>query len=533
MTTPIPPTTSLRATIQRLAAPLATMQIIWLAVLVLTSTVWLQFKPSPFMAGLRRWPIPAQLLTGGVPPAANGLPLPAGWALVLLCALLMGAAAALWWALVRAKRLVKVPDRMLWFILGTTAIMGLTLAIIPALPSDDVVSYILYGRISVLHHANPLVVLPSQFPHDPFLHLVYWQNIRSVYGPGWLVASNALTVIAQAFGGSPALYVALYKLLALGADLVSVALIWGILTRIAPERRLVGTLLYAWNPLTLWEFAASAHNDALMLALFFGGVWCLTRGREIPALILWGLSIITKYILLVLVPLWLWSVMLAVAPLADEPMLHLWGRRLGAAAWRMGIIGGTMLVVMVPFWHGTATFASLLDSPSAQQIGNSPMDMISWPLRSLVGAITHLPPSSVRVGVVTTLKVLGSLGFLAVWLWQLLRNAASDRYTAWAWVLLAYLVLASGWFWPWYATWPLIIAALRPLDRLTTTILLLTNGVLLLYGFLPLTASPLYGLRAICAFGPALGYLGWQWWHARTNSGESFSLPKLWREQLR
>lgn len=509
------PPTSLRATMWRLAAPLAVLQGLCLALLVLCATVWLQFKPSPFMAGLRHWPIPARLLASGPPPAASDLPQPAAWALGLLCALFVGAAVALWWALRRASALPRVPDRVLGFVLGATAVLGLTLLIIPALPSDDVISYILYGRIGALYHANPLLVLPTQFPHDPFLHGAFWQGTRSVYGPAWLLASDALTGIAQLFGGAPALYVALYKLLALGSHLASVALIWGILTRIAPERRLVGTLLYAWNPLALWEFAASAHNDALMLTLFLGGVWCLTHGRELPALILWGLSIATKYVLLVLAPLWLWSVMLAIQPFVGETTAQIWVRRLLAAGWRAGVMLGTVLVLIIPFWHGTATLPALLDSPPAQQTGNSLIDMISWPLRSVVGALTHLNRSAAKTLVLTTLKVLGVLAFAGIWLRQLFRRSAGDLYTAWAWVLLAYLVLASGWFWPWYATWPLAIVALRPLDRLTTAIILLSNGVLLIYGFLPLTASPLYGLRAVLAFGPALGYLAWDWRRAR------------------
>jgi hypothetical protein len=507
--------TALRTVAQRLAMPFIAMQTIWLALLVLTALVWLQFKPSPFAAGLRHWPIPAQLLGAGPPPAAGDLPTPAAWALILLGALLLGAAGALWWALLRASVLTHVPDRVLWLIVGGAALMGLTLVIIPALPSDDVISYILYGRISAIHHANPLVALPSQFSNDPFLAAVYWQNTRSVYGPGWLIASNILTVIAQFFGGSPALYVALYKFLALGAHLVSVVLIWDILSRTAPERRLLGTLLYAWNPLALWEFAASAHNDALMLALFLGGGWCLVRGREISALIFWGASIATKYVLILLVPLWLWGVLLAIVPLVGETTRHLWFRRVQAGAWRVGVIAATCVALTLPFWHGPTTFLSLLDSPTAQQLGNSPMDMISWPLRAVVGGLTHLSPNSTRLVVVTTLKVAGALGFLTVWFWQLTRRAPRDLYAAWGWALLAFLVLASGWFWPWYATWPLIIMALRPWDRLTTASLLLSNGVLILYSFLPLVASPLYGVRSVLAFGPALGYLAWRWWQDR------------------
>ncbi len=538
------PSCGLRAVVAALAAPFVALQAVWLAVLALVALVWLQFKPSPLFAGLRRWPVPAQLQGTGPLPAASGLPTPAGWHLALLVALLLAACAAYAWALVRARALGAVPDRARWLVLGAAALMGLTLLCLPALPSDDVFSYILYGRISVIYHANPLIAVPAQFPHDPFLRYVFWQNTRAVYGPGWLLASNALTLLAQALGGSAAIYVLLYKLLALGCHLVSAALIWDILTRIAPERRLVGTLLYAWNPLPLWEFAASAHNDALMLALFLGGVALLVRaspstggrGRTVAGLALWGAAVATKYILVILVPLWLWQVLVQgiehesherftkvtkrsyFTVLRANIALYLpdgWPQRLGAAVWRGGVVLGSAVALALPFWHGPATLGSLLNSPPAQSLDNSPMEALSWPLRALAQALLHLRPTPARLLVDNALKVLGAASFVVVWGWQVLRRAQHDLLGAWAWVLLAYVLLASGWFWPWYVTWPLIIVALRPLDRLTVTVLLLAGGVLTLYGFLPLTAAPIYGYRAVVAFGPALGYLAWTWWQDR------------------
>ena len=43
----------------------------------------------------------------------------------------------------------------------------------------------------------------------------------------------------------------LFKGLALLTHLINCVLIWGILSHLAPTRRLGGTLLYAWNPLAL------------------------------------------------------------------------------------------------------------------------------------------------------------------------------------------------------------------------------------------------------------------------------------------
>ena len=112
-----------------------------------------------------------------------------------------------------------------------------------------------------------LISTPADFANDPFLTLVFWRDVRSVYGPVWLLLSGALAALGQAFGGSLALYVALFKLLGFAAHLTNAWLIWLILGCLAPERQLQGTLLYAWNPLCLLEFCASGHNDAVMLTL--------------------------------------------------------------------------------------------------------------------------------------------------------------------------------------------------------------------------------------------------------------------------
>ncbi|MBA3826867.1 MAG: hypothetical protein H0X24_23615, partial [Ktedonobacterales bacterium] len=415
-----------REVARRLAAPALTLGIVAALLVWLASMVWLDFIPSPLFAGLRHWAVPARLLAAGPPPAASDLPTPVGWSLLALATLVGAAAVALWWALQRALPLRRVEGRVLVLVLAITAALGGILAVMPALPSGDIYSYILYGRISVLYHANPLVAVPAQFSHDPFLPYVYWRETRSVYGPGWLLISNGLTAVAQAFGGAAALYVALYKLLALGCHLANTALIWGILTRIAPRRRLEGTLLYAWNPLALLEFAASAHNDALMLTCFLGGAYLISRAQEVPGLLLWGVSIATKYVLLVLLPFWLWHMALQVLPQVDETLLHLWLRRVGAALWRASVVLGAAVVLVIPFWYGPPTLLSLANSPPAQSLANSLSEMVSWPLRWLVVDLTHAGATPVKGAVITTLKLVGIMAFAAVWVRQLWGRARRD-----------------------------------------------------------------------------------------------------------
>jgi hypothetical protein len=456
------------------------------------------------------WPallLPARLLFGdrlvdGSMPPERGWP-----ALVLFAALLVGASCVAAGALRIARMTESADRRYLALALGAAMVFGVTLLLLPSLPSDDVFSYILYGRIAAIHHANPLLAAPSAFPGDPFLRLVFWSGVRSVYGPAWLLLSAALTGIAEALGGSLATYVLVFKLLGLGAHLTNVALIWAILGCIAPQRRLAGTLLYAWNPVCLLEFCASAHNDAVMLTCALAGIYCLVRRWEVAALVAFGLSISIKYVLLALLPFYLVWVARNLLTEGASPR-----RILGALAWRAAVVAGVVTLTTLPYWAGPQTFGAILYSPPAQQLDNSLIEALSWPLRALLQGLSASHSGAASLAQ-TLLKVAALVAFAVLWLRQFRRvRSLEGMLCAWGWALFWYVTIASGWFWPWYVTWVVAMVALLTWSELTVAALLLAGGALTLYAFLPLYAAPVYGLRAWIAFGPALGYLLWRRW---------------------
>ncbi|MGE5334572.1 MAG: hypothetical protein ACM3N4_07725, partial [Nitrososphaerota archaeon] len=225
----------------------AALEAFMLALWVVIPAASVSLSVSP-LARVWSWLlVPAHLVLGDTL-ASTSLPPGRGLlALIALGTVLVGASCAAALALRIAPEVRLSQRRLLAVVLGTTALFGLTLVLLPSLPSDDIFSYILYGRITTVHGANPLISTPADFSHDPFLSLVFWRDVRSVYGPVWLLLSAALSLVAQAFGGSLALYVALFKLLGFAAHMINAWLIWRILGRIAPGRQLQGTLLYAWN----------------------------------------------------------------------------------------------------------------------------------------------------------------------------------------------------------------------------------------------------------------------------------------------
>lgn len=490
------------------------------------------------------WPwllAPARLVFGdGLVDAS--VPPERGWpVLALFATLLVGASCAAVLVVPVCRRCQGANRRHLALALGGAALLGLTLVLLPSLPSDDVFSYTLYGRISAIHHANPLISAPSNFPHDPFLSLVFWRGVRSVYGPLWLLLSAGLTQIAEALGGSLAAYILLFKLTGLLAHLANAALTWAILGVLAPRRRLLGTLLYAWNPLCLLEFCASAHNDAVMLTLALLGIYCLARSWETPTvsvgestseippadvhrpllrallssaghvyweaagLVAFALSISTKYVLLALLPFYFALVMRLALARHDTP-----ARIARATGWRLTLVCGVLALTAAPYWAGPQTLGSIAFSPPAQQLDNSLPEALSWPLRALVQAF-GASRSGAAAFVDTGLKGVVLAAFVAFWLLALRRVRDLESMLAtWGWVLFAYVAVASVWFWPWYVTWPLALAALLPWGGFTVATLLLAGGALTLYAFLPLYAAPVYGLRAWLVFGPALLYLLWR-----------------------
>lgn len=476
------------------------------------------FTRSPLAA---RWPLVLDLARGFFPASwlTRVFDPKRDWLQVVLLALLFYGAAlvsAMACYLARQKRLAS--RRYLLFILAAAVVFGVTFLFCPGFPTSDPFSYIMYGRIIVLHHANPLTAIPSQFPNDPVFSYVFWKNTASVYGPAWLTLSAGLTKIAEALGGDLAVYILLFKSTSLVFHLAIAVLVWGILGVVAPRRRVMGTILYAWNPLALLEFADSGHNDSVMLFFLLLGVFLLVKRYEALALVSFALSIDTKYVLVLLLPIYFWWV------LREQPG---WRLRIRAASWRLAILLGVCAALYVPYWAGPATFGSIIYSPPAQNLQDSLLELVDWPLRRIVAALTHWPTATSDQVASTILKVLASLLFLILWL-RLVPTARSwaGVLKAWWWAIFWYLVIASGYFAPWYVAWLLALAVLYPFAEFAVTTQFLAAGVLVLYPLATVPSSPLHGSRALLAFGPALLYLLWYHYHNRKQAGSSLPEEK-------
>lgn len=381
-------------------------------------------------------------------------------------------------------------------------LFSLPLIALPHMLSRDVYSYIIYGRIAALHGANPAILPPIAFADDPYFHfLVSWKDTPSVYGPLWTLLSHGLTLAVEALGGGLWRYMLAYKLVMLAAHLLNSLLIWSILGAWKPWQQGWGTLIYAWNPVALIEFAGSGHNDVLMIGLILLAVFLAQRARWRAAVAALTGAALIKWAALVLLPIY------ALMLLRQSPS---WRQRLLRAAQ----IGAIVLLCALALHAPYGQVARAISAPIATQSAMKPENSLSALLVS--GApkvLTRLgaPASSAASWRGAALaaqswggKALVGLALLVA-LYRVWRRPSFERFVqSSCWLLLVALLVAPV-FRVWYVTWPLALAPLlgwRPLGRLVCVFSATAPLVYLHWG-------P-HGWSDALVFLPVIGMLAYQ-----------------------
>lgn len=420
--------------------------------------------------------------------------------------------------------------KWLYLLVGGTLLFGVTLLFQPRLFSDDVFTYIFSGRIFTIYGADPLNTVPSHYPTDPYLVWVLsGRNEPNIYGPLWICVVALLAGISNV----PVFSLLLFKGLALLAHLVNCVLIWGILKEIAPSRRILGTLLYAWNPLVVIELAGSGHNEGFLLVLFLLATWLYIRyvyTRKpwllLSMLVVFGLAISTNWLALLLAPLYLWFEMRA------EHSIVRVVRRFCAYLAMMLV---PAFLVSLPFWRGASTFFAVTSAVDIQHFVHSPVGTLAIPIRAFfqfVANVEHFPPLLQPVAAAdVALRSSALFIFVLIYtrLFAKVRHAservASQKgraegidtemrlpafdvlFYSCGVAVFWYLILVSGWFWPWYLLWFLWVVVLRRLDAFTIAILILSSTALFLYAFVGFTRGPIATYQAALIFGIPLIFL--------------------------
>jgi hypothetical protein len=377
----------------------------------------------------------------------------------------------------------KYITRFIWLV---TIITGCIFVITPALLSHDIFAYTAYGRILAYYHSNPYFVPFSAFPKDAFTPYDDWKNIPSAYGPIWEFISG---LVVRPIGNHLDRAIIIYRLLAFVPHLLNTLLIALILRKMGQSSRIVtlGTLLYAWNPLVLEESCLGGHNDAFMMTFVLLGIFYSIYAERTGALarptwkaylapmLAFSLAILVKFSAVPIIALYL--VLLARKAIlahidndknTTEPR-YTWIPVVLKTIIPAGLISLVVLIGLYePYWFGFGlkdviyTFTATPSSTSSY--GSMLFAMIKWlqandypPKSSWTYPLVYIFSMHKTWSMIDMAALLLTLVTGAIWLWRTptTRTLALSMLT-----MLELILLVTYWFFPWYLTWIVSLAAL-------------------------------------------------------------------------
>jgi hypothetical protein len=342
----------------------------------------------------------------------------------------------------------------------------------PALQSQDIYQYLLYGKMAA-GGVNPYVVAPAT-TGDPWLRFTLWDSARTVYGPLWTAASAATARLGD--GGLVTPFIAM-KLLTGGLAVGAAGMLAAATRREGDDGRLA-LFTFAFNPLVVVAVGLGAHADAAVAAAIAGAMVAHRRGRALAVTLLLTVAALVK----------------AYAALALVAWLVVLLRRRGGS-WAVGhaaAAAGVAAVAFEPFWAGADTFSGY------REIGEMSSASLVGSIQRLVSgtpgdASASVPAVSVVAGV---LLVTG-----AMWI---LRRRTDDPWRP-ALELMAVYVLLSPWFLPWHLIGPVALASVVSASAATSGVLAF-SGTSMISAAGGGTLPPTVGLsvQTLFRYGPPL-----------------------------
>lgn len=336
-------------------------------------------------------------------------------------------------------------DLSLRFALGLSIAFHLAIVLQPLLISRDVYSYIAHGQIVSVHHANPYVQTPADFPGFLSRTLVgpRWVDTPSVYGPLFTHLAGLVTRTTSRLDA----LVDTFRLIMIGASLATTFVIGAVTRRVRPGGAAFAVAAFGLNPLILFQSAGSGHNDLLVALGIALAVRCVLWERTYWAIVLVacaGSIKATAFLPLLMLVIWVaWR----------RPP----GERLRAGVTHAALGAAVFVVVAAPFfqWHDP-TLGMLELSSHEGWLAPSRF------FRRILDAI-----SGDTLGVVARVVFAVAVVATVVWLVRgVARASASGRPAlellgGWGWGLLALTMLGPVLL-PWYLAWSLPLIWILP-----------------------------------------------------------------------
>jgi alpha-1,6-mannosyltransferase len=316
--------------------------------------------------------------------------------------------------------------------------------------------YAVYGRMAAVYGLNPYLAAPISISADALLgwasRTPEFATYGTPYGPAWTGLSAALAFISSQT--APLVQTLAYRCIGVAAHGANAYLIWRLAAQV--DGRNTAALLYAWNPLALFESVAGGHNDGLMLSLVLAGLLLVFQGwRRGGASVVWAGALVK----------WVPGIVFVYVGCAQLKTIRTWRAR---AAWLSGV--GALLVGVTLVFFGPWLDLQLLSAVRAnaaaggERYVNALLDLpTAWLVTHVIDrAGTNLPAAEASVrafsfGAARLLLVL-YVGWEALRLW---RGASEPQQIleASARTLLVVLLVSATQVLAWYLTWPLALAA--------------------------------------------------------------------------
>jgi hypothetical protein len=374
-------------------------------------------------------------------------------------------------AFIITLKVYEYPRLLMSIIWVVVLIAGCMYVMSPKALSNDAYLYANYGRLLSIHHVNPYFVPPSAFPKDPSYSFVYWTNAPSIYGPIWTLVSAVLVRVA---GTSDQGFLLAFRLFAFAIHLINILLVTKLLRVTGQSQRtvLLGTILYAWNPLVLFECCIDAHNDILMLMWVLLGMLLGSRVLQadkvqiktyVLPVIVFTLAALVKFTALPTVLFFIVALSSKAlhAPLANDAKQQRnfsWSQAFLTLLFSSCSSLGVVCVFYGPFLihHSIKEMLEVLaSSPSSTQILNSMLFALqAW------NSSHPLPPLLLELHFWSMLSdglmaLVAITGIVALW-----RTPTIHTVIRMSLAVFVVFQLSTTWFFPWYVLWPIGLAVI-------------------------------------------------------------------------
>ncbi len=339
------------------------------------------------------------------------------------------------WLVLRGAR----ARRAVWIVLAAAAAMRLVVMAAPPFLSTDLYRYVWDGRVQLAGIGvyryipdDPALVPLRDTAIYPFVNR--HEYARTIYPPMAQLVFRAIATVWQS--------VTMERLTMLGFDLLAIGVMVRLLTIAGLDPARVA--IYAWNPLSVWEFAGNGHVDAVSIALIALAMLARVRGRGAWAGAILGAAVLVKFLPAVLAPA-LWRP-------RDAPRRFDWTMPAAMAA--------VIVALYALYIDRDMSFLGFLPGYAAQE-GLESGTGIYW--LDLVGCFVTLPAASGGVWLAAAAIVLLALGVWMVFVRAAPRAGDPVPLARDIVMLMTVLTAAITPHYAWYFVWLALPSCLAPL----------------------------------------------------------------------